>query len=67
MAIIIAIILVSSMSLSIIPMTTAYNSTTQAAITAGMTWDLKYPNGTDRDASAIRLLMWNRYQDKVPT
>ena len=67
MAIIIAIILVSSMSISIIPMATAYNSPTQAAISAGMTWDLKNPNGSDRDASDIRLLMWERYRDNVPT
>ena len=56
-----AIILVSSMFMSIIPTITAYNTATQEAIDEGMNWDL------DRDASSTRLLMWERYRDEVPT
>jgi len=56
-----AIILVSSMFMSIIPTITAYNTATQKAIDEGMTWDLT------QDASSTRLLMWERYRDKVPT
>ncbi len=66
-AAILTVILISSIAIAILPTTSAYNSATKAAIDAGMHWDLKYPNGTDLDASATRLLMWNRYQDRVPT
>ena len=62
-AAIFAILLVSSMAVSMIPSVSAgYNKTTQDAIDDGMNWDLP-----DINASAIRLLMWERYEDKVPT
>jgi outer membrane protein assembly factor BamB len=38
-----------------------YNADTQAAINAGMKWDIPY------QASATRLLLWNRWKDKIPT
>lgn len=61
-ATIIALVLFSTMIVSIIPQNViAYNDATQAAIDAGMNWDL------DVDASAIRLTLWERYQDKIPT
>jgi hypothetical protein len=66
-AAIIAILFISSIATSIMPLGAAYNSATKAAIDAGMNWDLKNPDGTDMDATANRLLMWNRYHDKVPT
>jgi hypothetical protein len=62
-AAIFAILLVSSMAVSMIPSVSAgYNQATQDAINKGMNWDLP-----DINASAIRLLMWERYEDKVPT
>ncbi len=44
-----------------IPFTTAYNQSTQDAIDAGMNYDLA------QDASNLRLLLWERYQDHIPT
>jgi outer membrane protein assembly factor BamB len=38
-----------------------YNADTAAAIHAGMTWDL------NANASANRLLLWNRFHDQIPT
>jgi len=38
-----------------------YDQPTADAIKAGMTWDLNV------NASTTRLLLWNRYQDKIPT
>ena len=62
MATIVAIILISSMTVSMIPMSAAaYNNATQAAVDDGMNWDL------EPDASTTRLLMWERYHDAVPT
>jgi len=59
---IIAIILISSMAISMIPMSAAaYNDATQAAVDKGMNWDL------EQNASANRLIMWERYKDQVPT
>ena len=60
----ISVILIASIALSLFatpPVYAAYDSATQAAIAAGMNWTL--PN----NASALRLLMWNRYQDHIPT
>jgi outer membrane protein assembly factor BamB len=48
--------------LSALPTVSAYNSATQAAINAGMYWV-----GMSSDASATRLLLWYRFQDKIPT
>ncbi len=61
-ATIVAIILISSMAISMIPIgAAAYNDATQAAVDDGMNWDL------EQNASANRLLMWERYGDRVPT
>jgi hypothetical protein len=38
-----------------------YNEATSAAINAGMNWTLP------QNASAIRLTLWNRFQDQIPT
>ena len=57
-------ILVLSMVLTIfaVPSAMAYNAATQAAINQGMYWV-----GMSSDASANRLLLWSRFQDKIPT
>ena len=67
MAIVIAIILVSSMAISLVALPTAgaSNAATTAAKAAGMKWD--FPNAETYDASDIRLLLWNRWQDHIPT
>ena len=70
MATIIAIILITSMATMLIPISNVsaevingvnYNQPTADAIKAGMKWDL------NANASSIRLLLWSRYQDKIPT
>ena len=70
LATIIAIILVTSMATMLIPQQTAtavvinginYNQATADAINAGMHWDL------NANASTIRLTLWNRYHDAIPT
>ena len=63
MATVIAIILVSSMAISMIALPTAmgYNDATTTAVAQGMHWDQTY------DASATRLLLWNRFHDNIPT
>jgi len=69
-ATIIAIILVTSMAITLVPQPTAkavvingvnYNQATADAINAGMHWDL------NANASTIRLTLWNRYHDSIPT
>ncbi len=66
MASIIAIILVTSMAISIgsIETTNAYtyNDATQTAIDQGMHWV-----GMSSSASANRLLLWSRFHDNIPT
>ena len=75
MAIVITLILVTSMAISIssgfqqIPTAKAevrnginYNDATAAAIDAGMYW-----NGMNSNASANRLLLWTRFHDQIPT
>jgi outer membrane protein assembly factor BamB len=42
-------------------LTFTYNSETQAAMDAGMHWDIPY------DASSTRLLLWERFGDRIPT
>jgi hypothetical protein len=79
MAIIIATILVSSLAISINALSTAsaantypipghpadgYNLATYTAISQGMNFP---PAIADMNASANRLLLWTRFQDKVPT
>ena len=70
MATIIAIIMITSMAAMFTPQPTVkgvvinginYNQATADAINAGMHWDL------NANASTIRLTMWNRYHDAVPT
>jgi outer membrane protein assembly factor BamB len=70
MATLFVILLVSSMALSIGMLAPAgaevinginYDASTAAAIRAGMHWDL------NANASANRLLLWNRFHDNVPT
>jgi outer membrane protein assembly factor BamB len=66
MATVIAIILISSMAISLGAFSTVkaynYNTATQTAVNQGMYWV-----GMDANASALRLLLWNRFQDKIPT
>ena len=62
----ISMLLIMSVVVSIAGVPTAnaqydYNDATQAAIDAGMNWDL------DANARSLRLLMWERYQDHIPT
>ena len=70
MATIIAILLITSMATMLAPQPTVkgvvinavnYNQTTADAINAGMHWDL------NANASTIRLTLWNRYHDAIPT
>ena len=66
-AIAVALFLMFAMAVSIFasPFAYGWNSATQAAVDAGMTWD--FPGADGYDASASRLLMWERYGDEVPT
>jgi outer membrane protein assembly factor BamB len=63
----IALIMIFAMSVSFVAMPSAYawNDATTAAVNAGMKWD--FPDAADYDASSIRLLLWERYQDRIPT
>jgi hypothetical protein len=63
----IALLLICAMTLTLLalPSALAWNSTTTAAVNAGMKWD--FPNAANYDASSTRLLIWNRYHDRVPT
>ncbi len=62
-----AIILMIAMAVSIFasPFAHGWNSETQAAVDAGMTWD--FPGADGYDASSTRLLLWERYGDQIPT
>jgi len=73
MAIVITMILVTSMAISIgslqLPTAQAvvrnginYDTATAAAIDAGMYW-----NGMNSNASATRILLWTRFADQIPT
>ncbi len=71
MAIVITMILVTSMAISIGSLQTTqavvrnginYNDATAAAIDAGMYW-----NGMNSNATANRLLLWTRFHDQIPT
>ena len=72
MAIVITLILVTSMAISIesIPQPAKavvinginYDQATADAINAGMYW-----NGMTSNASASRLLLWTRFHDQIPT
>jgi outer membrane protein assembly factor BamB len=64
MATVIALILVSSMAISLGALPTvsaAYDNATATAIAQGMTWGQNY------NASATRLLLWSRFHDQIPT
>jgi outer membrane protein assembly factor BamB len=62
-----AIFLMFAMAVSIFasPFAYGWNSATQAAVDAGMTWD--FPGADGYDASSTRLLLWERYGDEIPT
>src|SRR3972149_309774 len=60
-SILIATIAVSLLALPLANAQFTYNAATQAAIDAGMYWDINY------QASSTRLLLWNRWKDKIPT
>ena len=62
-AIVLSLLLMLSVVVTIsgVPSASAYNTSTQDAIDEGMNWDLT------QDASSLRLLMWERYQDHIPT
>src|SRR3989339_256325 len=61
----IATFLVATIVFTMFATVNAWNSATQAAVNAGMKWD--FPNAANYDASATRLTIWARYQDRVPT
>ena len=70
MAIVITMILASSMAISIGMLQTTkgevvngvnYDTATAAAVKAGMKWDIPY------NASTSRLLLWDRWDDHIPT
>jgi hypothetical protein len=54
-----------AITLIALPSVFAWNTATTDAVNAGMKWD--FPNAANFDASATRLLIWNRYHDRVPT
>jgi len=62
-----ALFLISAMTVSILALPNAYawDSATSAAVAAGMKWD--FPGAANYNASAVRLLLWQRYHDKIPT
>ena len=64
LAIVIAMILVTSMAISLgsLQTTAAFNTATQTAIDQGMNW-----TGMGIDASANRLTLWTRFHDMIPT
>lgn len=51
--------------LAIQPASAAFDNATSTAIAQGMKWD--FPGASNYNASATRLLVWNRYHDQVPT
>ncbi len=65
MATIISIILISAMAISMIALPAvkgyATGSPTDIAVQQGMNWP------TSSDASATRILLWNRFHDQIPT
>lgn len=61
-------ILISTIALTmfaISPVNAAWDNDTAAAVAAGMKWD--FTGAENYNASASRLLLWNRWKDKVPT
>ena len=51
--------------LATLPASFAWDNPTNAAVAAGMKWD--FPGAADVNASASRLILWERYHDKIPT
>ena len=64
LAIVIALILVTSMAISLgsLQTTAAFNDATQTAIDQGMNWP-----GMTANAPANRLTLWTRFHDMIPT
>ncbi len=62
-----AMFLVFAMTISLVALPTAHawDDATAAAVTEGMRWD--FPGAENYNASYIRLRVWERYQDKIPT
>jgi len=62
-----ALFLMLAMTVSLVALPTAYawDDATTAAVNAGMKWD--FPGAENYNASATRLLLWQRYKDKIPT
>ena len=68
LATIIAVLLISSMAISLVaiqPASAGLDSATSAAKAAGMKWD--FPGSDSANASSTRLMFWNRWKDHVPT
>jgi len=62
------LILAMAVSLVALPTVNAgFNNETQTAIDQGMTWPPPGAQYSDLNASSSRLLMWDRYNDQVPT
>lgn len=64
----IASVLIATIAVSLLALPAVYgawDTSTQAAIDAGMKWD--FPGAANYNASATRLVVWNRYHDRVPT
>jgi outer membrane protein assembly factor BamB len=61
----IAVFMMVAMVGALLPSASAWNDATQAAVDAGMKWD--FPGAENYDASATRLLLWERYGDHIPT
>lgn len=60
------LVLSTAIPLASLPIASAtWDNPTQIAIAAGMKWD--FPGAEDYNASATRLLLWERYHDKIPT
>ena len=62
------LMLTMAISLVVLPIANAgFNDPTATAIAAGMTWPPPGAANAELNASATRLLLWYRYQDKIPT
>jgi hypothetical protein len=67
-AIAIALILIMTIGMSYVdlpPANAGFNNETAAAIAEGMTWPP--PAYPDLNASSTRLLLWDRFEDQIPT
>ncbi|TRO45921.1 hypothetical protein E2P65_06665, partial [Candidatus Bathyarchaeota archaeon] len=67
LATVVSLTLLFTIAVSLVTLPSAYgwNSATQAAVDAGMTWD--FPGSDAYDASSTRLRLWERYEDSIPT